>query len=179
MEKENFVLEQKLKRLKISYANENGKIVVGKPKVDYFVTLGLVILPAIASFVTLWFILTYDVYKGKVFALLLFLASTSIFYLNRTLSKKKNNGTVKRLMNNSIVIEDKTSQQRFDSYNIKEFNYNIREISEDTLEGVLYLIDTENNHHKILGFDDENEQYLRNDLNWFIDYFSQYTQIKK
>lgn len=179
MKKENFVLEQKLKRLKISYTNENGKIVIGKPKVDYFVVLGLVVLPAIASLVTLWFILTYDVYKGKVFALFLFLVSTSFFYLNRTFSKKKNNDTVKRLMNNSIVIQSKTGQRRFDSHNINEFNYSIREISEDTLEGVLYLIDTDGNHHRILGFDDENEQYLQNDLKWFVDYFLQYTQIKK
>ena len=36
------ILECKLKRHKISYSNENGKIIIGKPKIDYGTLIGLI-----------------------------------------------------------------------------------------------------------------------------------------
>ena len=43
------ILESKLKRHKISYSNENGKIIIGKPKTDYGTLIGLVALPIVAG----------------------------------------------------------------------------------------------------------------------------------
>ena len=42
------ILECKLKRHKISYSNENGKIIIGKPKIDYGTLIGLIAFPIIA-----------------------------------------------------------------------------------------------------------------------------------
>ena len=39
------ILECKLKRHKISYSNENGKIIIGKPKIDYGTLIGLIAFP--------------------------------------------------------------------------------------------------------------------------------------
>lgn len=178
MKNENFVLEQKLKRLKISYTNENKKIIIGKSKVDYFMLLGLIILPLLSFFVVLFFLINYSYFSGKGIALLLFLGSSFLFYTKRYISKNNNNLAIKRLDNHSIIFEDSSNQKKFNKSNTKEFKYKINEISEDTFEGVLLLTDIHNNHYTILAFDDENEQYLHNDLNWFIDYFSKYIQIR-
>ena len=43
------ILECKLKRHKISYSNENGKIIIGKPKIDYGTLIGLIAFPIIAG----------------------------------------------------------------------------------------------------------------------------------
>ncbi|WP_299156152.1 hypothetical protein [uncultured Tenacibaculum sp.] len=179
MKKENFVLEQKLKRLKISYTNENGKIIIGKSKVDYFTLLGLIILPLISFLVILYFVINYSFFSGKIITFLFLMGGSFLFYSKRYISKKKNNSALKRLSDNAIFFEDNTFQKRFDLNNTREFKYSMNEISEDTYEGILLLVDTDNNQHKILAFDDENEQYLHNDLKWFIDYFSKYIKIKK
>lgn len=179
MKKENFVLEQKLKRLKISYVNENGKIIIGKTKVDYFILLGLITLPLIIFLVVLYLIINQGNFNSKIIVFLFLMLSTSLFYSKRYISKKKNNSALKRLDDNTIFFEDDSFQKRFDLNNTRKFKYSMNEISEDTYEGILLLLDTDNNQHKILAFDDENEQYLLNDLNWFVDYFSKYIKIKK
>ena len=111
MKNENFVLEQKLKRLKISYTNENKKIIIGKSKVDYFMLLGLIILPLLSFFVVLFFLINYSYFSGKGIALLLFLGSSFLFYTKRYTSKNNNNLAIKRLDNNSIIFEDSSNQK--------------------------------------------------------------------
>ena len=90
-----------------------------------------------------------------------------------------NNSSTKTLINNSIKIKDENHEITFNSENIQELSVEITEIREDLSEGTLKLIDLNGEKHIILGFDDENEQYLLNDLNWFVDYFSKYLKLKQ
>ena len=182
MEKNN-ILQLKLKRLKIKHFEQNGRIVIGKPKLDLVNFLGLIIFPLVAGITLLILfggnIIEFEIGRGKVIAALIFLFGTAFFNFTRMSSKWGNNSSTKTLVNNSIKIKDENLEITFNSENVKELIPEIKEIREDLYEGTLNLIDLNNQKHIILGFDDENEQYLLNDLNWFVDYFSKYLKIKQ
>ena len=54
----------------------------------------------------------------------------------------------------------------------------VEQIDEETYEGNLYLIDKEDRKHQILGFDDENEKYVLDDLKWFSEYLMNHVELK-
>ena len=89
------VLELKLRRLKISYVNENGKIIIGKPKFDYVNFLGLTVTPIIGSIFILYYLLSISVISGKIVTALIFLLGTAFFNISRALAKRKSNNSIK------------------------------------------------------------------------------------
>ena len=182
MQKNN-ILQLKLKRLKIKYFEKNGKIIIGKPKLDLFNFFGLIIFPFVAGVVLLIVfggnIIEIEIGRGKLIAVLIFLFATAIFNFSRMGSKWGNNSSTKTLINNSIKIKNEKQEVTFNSENVQKLTVEITEIREDLYEGTINLLDLNNQKHIILGFDDENEKYLLNDLNWFEDYFSKYLKLKQ
>jgi hypothetical protein len=182
MEKNN-ILQLKLKRLKIKYFEKNGRIVIGKPKFDFVNFFGLILFPfAVGITLLILFggnIINFEIGRGKLIVGLIFLFGTAIFNFSRMGSKWGNNSSTKTLINNSIKIKGENQEITFNSESVQEISVEITEIREDLYEGTLSLVDLNDQKHIILGFDDENEQYLMNDLNWFADYFSKYLKLKK
>ncbi|WP_452225766.1 hypothetical protein [Lacinutrix cladophorae] len=177
------ILESKLKRHKISYSNENGIIIIGKPKTDYSMIFGLVAFPIIAAIgICLLLILSdFDFIganRGKIIAAIIFLFGTGFFNLSRVSSKKQANDNLKTLEYKVIKIKNEFGQYTFDAKNILDFEYSAEQVGEETYEGNLYLIDKDERKHQILGFDDENEKYVIDDLKWFSEYLIKHTELK-
>lgn len=173
------ILESKLKRQKISYSNENGKIIIGKSKTDYTTLIGLVILPIITALGICLFILINNIeLRGKIIAGIIFLFGTGFFNYSRIRAKKQSNENLKTLDYRVIKIKNDFGEYVFDSKNIKNFEYSAKQIDEEIYEGHLYLIDKEERKHLILGFDDENEKYVLNDLKWFSEYLINHVELK-
>lgn len=174
------ILESKLKRYKISYSNENGKIVIGKPENDYGNLIGLVVVPIISGIgISIYMIMSkiylMGVNSGKIIAGILFLIGTGLFNLSRIKTRRQSNYNIKTIDGKKIKVENEFGKYVFDSKDIKHFEYTAEQIDEETYEGNLYLVDNEERKHQILGFDDENEKYVLNDLKWFSEYLIKIT----
>jgi hypothetical protein len=177
------ILESKLKRHKISYSNENGKIIIGKPKTDFGILIGLVALPIFAGIGLCSLMILNNIEfigknRGKIIAGIIFLFGTGFFNLSRIRSKKHSNKNLKTLDYKIIKVKNEFGEYIFDSKNIKNFEYFTKQIDKETYEGNLYLIDNEDRKHQILGFDDENEKYALNDLKWFSEYLMNHVELK-
>ncbi|WP_417871721.1 hypothetical protein [Winogradskyella sp.] len=172
------ILESKLKRHKISYSNENGKIIIGKSKTDFTTLIGLVILPVLAALGICLFILINNIeLRGKIIAGIILLFSTGFFSYSRLSAKKQSNDNLKTLEHKVIKIKNDFGEYIFDSKSIKDFEYSAEQIDEDSYEGTLFLIDNDERKHQILGFDDENEKYVLNDLKWFSEYLINHVEL--
>jgi hypothetical protein len=173
------ILESKLKRHKVSYSNENGKIIIGKAKTDYGTLIGLVILPIVAALgICLFMIINNAEFRGKIIAGIIFLFGTGYFNYSRIRAKKQSNDNLKTLDYKTIKVKNDFGEYIFDSKSIKDFEYSVEQIDDETYEGNLYLIDKEERKHQIIGFDDENEKYVLNDLKWFSEYLINHVELK-
>ena len=177
------ILESKLKRHKISYTNKNGKIIIGKPKTDYGTLIGLVTLPIVAGIgICLFMILNnmefLGLNNGKIIVGIIFLFGTGFYNLSRIRTKKQSNNNLKTLNPKEIEVKNEFGKYSFDSKNIKYFEFSSEQIDAETYEGNLFLIDNEDRKHQILGFDDENEKYVMNDLKWFSEFLMNHVDIK-
>lgn len=168
------ILESKLNRLKISIQIQGNKIIIGKPKIDSLVFWSLIIAPISASILIFYLSINGGYISSKQIILILFLLGTSIFNFGRMGIKKSNNNAIKVLHNSTIKIGN---NKKFDNQNTQEFIYELKEIRDDVYEGKLILKDIENKQHVILGFDDENEQFIMNDLKWLTDFFTDYIKL--
>ncbi|WP_127845824.1 hypothetical protein [Psychroflexus aestuariivivens] len=178
------ILESKLKRHKISYFNENGKIIIGKPKKDYLTLSGLVASPIIIGAGLSLFMLfegieSFERHRWKIIPGIVFLFGTGFFNYTRITNKKQANDNLKTLDSKSIKIKNEFGEYIFDSKNIKDFIFSAEQIGEHTYEGNLYLLDNNERQYQILGFDDENEKYILNDLKWFTEYFMNHVRLKE
>ncbi|OBX18201.1 MULTISPECIES: hypothetical protein [Bizionia] len=172
------VLESKLKRHKISYSNDNGKIIIGKSKTDYGTLIGLVILPIIAALgISIFMLVNNAEYRGKIIAAIIFLFGTGFYNYSRTRTKKQLNNNFILFDHKVIKVKNDFGEYIFDSKNILDFEYTAEQIDEETYEGNLYLIDKKERKHQILGFDDENEKYVLNDLKWFSEYLINHVDL--
>lgn len=179
MTDETFILESKLKRLKISYAKEKGRISIGKPQRNYLVIVGLIIVPLFAGFgiaIMVYFNESDLIARNliKIIAGIIFLFGTAFFNFSRITRKKEANQSLKILENNTIKINTEFGISIFDAKNTNDFVFTVAEIDEETFEGNLYLVDKDAGTYQILGFDDENEKYVLNDLKWFSEFFLTY-----
>ena len=179
----NSILESKLKRHKISYSIENGKIIIGKPKKDYLTLIGLIALPVIiAAGLSLLIIVegfdSFERHRWKIIPGIVFLFGSGFFNYSRMTNKKQANENLKTLDKESIKIKGDFGEYNFDSKNIKDFIFSAEQITEDSYEGNLYLLDDNDRQYQILGFDDENEKYILDDLKWFTEYFINHVKLK-
>ena len=113
--------------------------------------------------------------SGKIIAGILFLIGTGLFNLSRIKTRRQSNYNIKTIDGKKIKVENEFGKYVFDFKNIKHFEYTAEQIDEETYEGNLYLVDNEERKHQILGFDDENEKYVLNDLKWFSEYLIKIT----
>lgn len=178
------ILESKLKRHKISYSNENGKIIIGKPKKDYGTLIGLIIFPILSGIGICLLMILNNVefigrHRGKIIAGIIFLFGTAFFNFSRIRAKKQSNSNLKILDYKTIKIKNEFGQYIFDSQNIRDFEYSTTQINDEIYEGTLYLIDNEGRKHQILGFDDENEKYILNDLKWFSEFLIDHVALTR
>ncbi|WP_430413144.1 hypothetical protein [Kordia sp.] len=178
-----FLLESKLKRLKISFSKENGKIIISNAKLDLTVLFGLVFLPLIVAVgIGMFFITSVANYSEridiKILATLVFLVGIAIVNGLRIMSKLKANKNRKVLDDKGITIVENDQIQRFDATNVKDFEYMTKKLDNEIFEGKVFLIATNNQKHLVLGLDEESEHYLLDDLFWFIDYFKKHIEIE-
>mgnify|MGYP003683670345 CR=1 FL=1 len=176
------LLESKLKRLKISFSKENGKIVISKPTNDYTTLLGLIVFPILCGIAILGFLLPSDSviresHSRKVIAVSIILISIGIANIVRMRGKLKANKLNKVLGHKEITLNTKEVSKRFDASNVKHFDYTLKQLDNETYNGNLFLVDSQNNRHLILGFDGDTEQYVTDDLKWFSNYFSEHIQL--
>lgn len=177
------ILESKLKRHKISFSHDNGKLIIGKPSTNYTILIGLIILPILAGIGICIYIFLNDFAfagrnLGKVIAALVLLFGTGFFNLSRVNAKKLSNNNLKTLEEKVINVKNEFGEYVFDSQNIKGFEYHTHQVDQETFEGNLFLVDMKDRKHQILGFDDENEQYAINDLKWFMQYLQNHLGLE-
>ena len=177
------LLESKLKRLKISFSKKNGKIIIAQSKADYTILVGLIIFPIIAGIAVLGFLFPVDSviresHSRKVIAGSIVLVSIGIANIIRMMTKSKANKITKVLADKEIILNTKETSKRFDANNIKHFKYTTKQMDQEIYYGDLFLVDVQNNQHRILGFDGDTEQYLVDDMEWFSKYFEQHVQLK-
>ncbi|WP_420573208.1 hypothetical protein [Kordia sp.] len=183
MQDENNIalLEAKLKRLKISFSKENGKIIIAQATRDYTTLIGLVFFPLFIGISGLLFLIFGDIGgilgNKKILSICIFLFIIGIGNIIRMFTKIKTNKATKVLSYKEIKINDKNSSNRFDANTIKKFEYSVDHIEKETYHGKLFLIDRENQQHLLLGFDGESEQYVTDDLKWLANYFTAHVQL--
>ncbi len=172
------LLELKLKRLKISFRKEGNKLIIGKAKTDMTTLIFLVLIPLALCIFILLFSLSIGLTFGKayLFSILLFLFAA--FNFKRIGIKKEANRNVKTFVNNTLKITENGKVKTYYANSIDRFTFSVKEIRKDIFEGRLYFIDTNNNTHQILGFDDDSEQLVQNDLIWLMDFFKAYLKMK-
>jgi hypothetical protein len=117
-------------------------------------------------------------FRGKIIAGIIFLFGTGYFNYSRIRAKKQSNDNLKTLDYKTIKVKNDFGEYIFDSKSIKDFEYSVEQIDDETYEGNLYLIDKEERKHQIIGFDDENEKYVLNDLKWFSEYLINHVELK-
>lgn len=185
MDSQNFkVLELKLKRQKICYQYENGKVSIGKLKPDYFTIIGLVILPIIGSLGLAVFILlesasVLDSSAGiKITIAIVTLMLTALLSLLNFRLKKKSNSILKTLENNRIILQ--SEKGRFELYNdtVSQISFSVDKIEENLFHGRIILVDFSGRTHELLGINDENESYILDDLHWFVNFFKTYLKLE-
>jgi len=179
---DTFLLESKLKRLKISFSKENGRIIISKAKRDYVFLLGLIFFPLFFGICGVIYLIFGDSEylisnSFKVVLLIASLVILGVMNIFRLLIKIKANKSTKILAYKELILKDKDTSQRFDRYSIHEFFYTVKEVEEELYHGKLFLRDTQKKEHLLLSFDSETEQYAMNDLQWFVDYLSRHVEL--
>jgi len=177
------VLESKFKRHKIKYQIQGNKIMIGKAKTNYIAVLGFIIAPlpiflGIVYYISVQNIALIQKLSPKIMLIALSILSFSTFYAWKLIFKKRVNANTKTLYNKSLKIESKNAHQSFDKRNIKKIGFASNYTENETYEGGLFLLDDQDNIHPLLGFNDDNETYLNNDLKWFAEFFAKHLEIQ-
>lgn len=177
------IVQSKLKRHKIAFTNEKGKLIIGKSKPNIGIILGLIVLPIFGALIISYFLIFSSLNEigfrgGKLFLGVTFLVGTAIFNAKRLVRNGKVNKSLKTLDYKTIKITNGTTRQVFDAHNTQTFEYFIEHLDEHTCEGRLFLVDKEGKKHQLLGFQEENEKYLTNDLAWFAQYFIEHLALQ-
>ena len=181
---DTFILESKLKRLKIAFSKENGRLVIAQARRDYTLTLGLIFFPLLFGIAGVVFVILNDFTtslraKNYVVTASLGLIVFGIYNITRFFKKSQANKNAKILGDKEIIIRGKENSRRFDAHTIHKFEYKMHDsenrIDEDNpIYGEVFLVDTNNEKHLLLGFYGETEQYLLDDLKWFTAYFEKH-----
>ncbi|MFK7749268.1 MAG: hypothetical protein AB8B65_12805 [Kordia sp.] len=179
---DTFLLESKLKRLKISFSKKNGKIIIWQAKLDYTILIGLILFPLLVAIAGIVFLFVEDIgldasARKKIIGVIIFVGAIAMTNCFRMFLKFKSNKATKVLGYKEIIIKNKDTSIRFDAATIDKFTFTINEVSEENYRGSLFLVDTKAQEHLLLGFDSESEQYIIDDLKWFSNYFEQHVQL--
>ena len=177
------ILESKLKRHKILYSKVDDQIIIGKSKNDFISYFGLGIFPIICGvgvlFYTLLNVKGFQIALAYVIGLALFLISTGIFQILIQKRKQKANSFTKIFRENRIILKSEEKDYILDSKSIMQIKVSNVQVDEETYEGNIYILDKENITHHLLGFNDEHEKYIADDLKWFVEFIMKHTKINK
>ena len=80
------------------------------------------------------------------------------------------NDSIKIFEKGKISIESKEDKIEITPANVQKILYFTRPITKDLYEGAIIIIDKNQIEHKILGINDENETYLKNDIKSFYEF---------
>ena len=177
------ILESKLNRHKISFSKENGEIIIGKSKNDWIGYIGLGITPIVFGVGIIVFLLfgvkVFEIGMLHIYAAALFLTGIGSFNLWKRKRKKLANSFTKVFKENKIIVQKREEVYQLDKNTIKDIRISNRPLDKENHEGNLFIIDIENRIHHILGFHDETEKYVEDDLKWFVDFILTQTELKK
>jgi len=177
------ILESKLNRHKISFSKQNGEIIIGKAKNDLIDYFGLGILPIVFGIGIIVFLFLgiggFQIEMAHISAAGLFLIGIGSFNLWKRKRKRLANSFQKVFKDNKIIIKTTSEDYQLDKTTIKDVRISNKPIEKENHEGNLFVIDNENRIHHILGFHDESEKYVEDDLKWFADYILTQTGLKK
>ncbi|SMP26296.1 hypothetical protein SAMN06265375_1071 [Muriicola jejuensis] len=161
----------------------SGEIIIGKAKNDLISYIGLGIVPIVFGIgVILFFFLKVDEFRPEIVHIsvgALFLIGIGSFNLIKHKRKRKANSFPKVFKDNKIIILTPQGSYNLDKKTIKEIRTSNKPLNKENHEGNLFVIDNENRIHHVLGFHDENEKYVQDDLNWFADFILTQTGVKK
>lgn len=177
-----FLIESKLKRLHISFSNQNGKMIISKAKINVLELFFLVFLPLFMGVAaSIFYVTTNATFEAgtgaKLIGLIIFMFGVAVVNGLRIRSKFKSNKNRKILSDKIITIEENDKTQRFDATNVIDFENTIKTLDKEIYYGELFLIDSDHKKHLLLGFSGENESLLLDDLYWFTDYFKKHLGI--
>ena len=168
------ILASKLHRHKISYSKENGEIVIGKAKRDLVTYIGLGILPLAFGIGIIAFILLkikgFRMEMLHIFAAAFFLIGIGYFNLWKNKRKRLANSFSKVIKKDSIIIQTPSENFHLNANTIQHIRVTNQALDKENYEGNLFIIDNENRIHHILGFHDDNERYVSDDLQWFAKF---------
>ncbi|GGG58017.1 hypothetical protein GCM10011414_29770 [Croceivirga lutea] len=177
------VLESKLHRHKISFSKENEGIIIGKAKNDPISYIGLVIMPIVFGIGIIIFLFFgvngFRIEMAHISAAALFLIGLGSFNQWKRKRKKLANSFLKVFKDNKIIIQTPEQDFQLDKNSILDIRISNKPLDKENYEGNLFIIDNENRIHHILGFHDENEKYVEDDLKWFVDFILSQTGLKK
>lgn len=174
-------LESKLKQHRIPFTKEGSRYILQSAKIDFLRYLWSVVLPGVAGLA----LLAFNIYqlnteggRSRKWLLVIALFATCIYnYKNHRKTRKANSNTV-ILENNLIRIKDPESLQSFDSRNTHSIQGLVETMDDGVTIGQVQLLDLSGRAHTILGFKDKGEDYVKKDLQWYMNYFESYLQLE-
>ncbi|WP_459209126.1 hypothetical protein [Aquimarina rhabdastrellae] len=180
---ERSLLESKFKRHRIKYNITNNSITIGQAQIDYVSLFGLAILPNSIALILLLYII-FDDYAFvdripfKIIFIIIGLFAVGISQAYRLLTNQKINGSIKTLSNGVLKIDHKDFKGTFDKRNTQKIGYTLDYFEEEEIfQGSLFLLDNEDIMHPLLGFYDEEERYMHNDLQWYLVFFEKQLRL--
>lgn len=175
------IIASKLKRNGIHHELKSDKIIIGQAKKQYVEILFLGAFPIIAGLGFLGFLYIVN-QKWEPFIIhltvaALFLIETGIFNLQKARRKQFFNNKVKTFEKGKISIRSKKESITILPSDITRIQTYTQQTSKATFEGALIVVDKNSTPYKILGLQDENEKYLKNNLKTFHDFLIRHMGI--
>ncbi len=166
------ILQSKLKRNNIPCKIDGSRITIGKAKIDIITVILILLL--LATIPILIYLSLID-FRLKFVIIGLIFISSALYYLKRLAINYRANNKVKILHNHQLSMNN----LNFDSTNIESIFAKIEEIKEDEeYQGELYIKDNKEQETLIIQVVEPNEQLINNEINWLINFFSSYLNVK-
>ncbi|SFU53515.1 hypothetical protein SAMN05216480_106101 [Pustulibacterium marinum] len=183
MNAQHSIAASKLKRHKIAFTMTPNQIVLGKSKLDILTIVGLVIFPIVSFFVIVYFAWQASadavLLKMEIVSALFFMLTSAFLTYQRLLAKKRSNGKVKVIRQHAIEIQTANRTQVYDRTNIAQILVEVNELDQFSYEGLLVLVDRNHQRHELLGFQDEQEKYVKDDIEFFAEFLESRLQLQK
>ncbi len=168
------IFESKLKRHRINYSIKNKKIILGKIKKDYLNNFILGMFPVMLGsglLIYFYFInIKFDPFIIHLTLGSIILIGYGVFNFKKVRRKRFFNDSIKTFEKGKITIESKNGKTEITQANIHKVLCFTYPVKKDLYEGAIVIIDKKQIEYKILGLNDENERYLKNDLKTFYDF---------
>lgn len=174
-------LDAKLKQDRIPFTKEGSRYILQSAKIDFLRYLWAVVLPGLAGIGILAYnILQLSIEGGRSrlwIASIGFIATCLYNYNHHRKTRKANSNTI-ILENNLIRIKDQQSSQSFDSRNTHSIQGLVESMDDGITIGQVQLLDHSGKAHTLLGFKDRGEEFVKSNLQWYMNYFESHLQLE-